>query len=219
MNTHSVKISKEQLSRLPAESFKGKICIVNTEAEAKEAIADLRKSKIIGFDTETKPSFKRGQINIVSLMQLSTHETCYLIRLNKLGMPDELKNLLEDESVLKIGLSTHDDFHNLEKLSHLEPKGFIDLQVFVKDYGISDNSLSKIYAILFGKRISKGQRLSNWEAQELTAAQQAYAALDALACIRIHDRLTQVGFNPEESEYLVEEEDSETGEVVGDTKA
>lgn len=211
MNRSIVKISKEQLAQLPVEHYRGEIHIINTEQEVGEAIRILRENDVLGFDTETKPSFKKGQINLVSLLQLSTRTTCFLFRLNKVGMPDELRELLEDENIKKIGLSVHDDFHHLQKLKYLEPRGFIDLQTYVKDYGIADNSLTKIYAIMYGKRISKGQRLSNWEAADLSAGQQAYAALDALACIRIFDTLNSVGFDPETSPYLVKEEDNEEG--------
>lgn len=213
MNQSIVKISKEQLAKLPVEHFRGEIHIINTEQEAGEAIRILRENDVIGFDTETKPSFKKGQINLVSLMQLSTRTMCFLFRLNKVGMPEELRELLEDENIKKIGLSVHDDFHHLQKLKQLEPRGFIDLQSYVKDYGIADNSLTKIYAIMYGKRISKGQRLSNWEATDLSAGQQAYAALDALACIRIFDTLNSIGFDPQTSPYLVIEEDNAEGDI------
>lgn len=195
-------ISKELLNELPAEKFEGEITVVDTESAIAPAVAALRSCGTIGFDTETRPSFKKGTTHMVSLLQLSTPDICYLFRLNKTGLTQSLISLLEDESITKIGLSTHDDFHNLQKLSALNPGGFIELQSFVKDYHISDNSLTKIYAILFGKRISKGQRLSNWEAETLTAAQQAYAALDAYACIRIHSFLKSGLFNSLTSPYI-----------------
>lgn len=178
-------IDKETLSKLPAESFTGRIEIVQTEASAKKAMTFLMEQKVIGFDTETRPSFRKGDNHKVALMQLSTDNVCFLIRLNRLGLFPELKDLLESKSVIKIGLSTKDDFHVLNRLAPVEPKGFIELQSLVKEHGIGEASLTKIYALLFGKRISKAQRLTNWEAVELTAAQQRYAALDAYACLRI----------------------------------
>lgn len=196
-----VSISKAELANLPAASYTGNIHLVDSPDKVAAAVDALRAAPIIGFDTETRPSFKKGQTFQVALLQLSTRTDCYLIRLNKIGLPDGIKKILEDESKLKIGVSLHDDFHNLHRIYTLSPKGFIDLQPFVKDFLIADNSLSRIYAILFGKRISKGQRLTNWEAADLTPAQQAYAAFDALSCIQIYDHLTANRFSPENSKY------------------
>lgn len=196
-----LSISKQQLALLPAAKFEGRIVIVENARQAAEAIEYLRGADLIGFDTETRPSFKKGSLNEVALVQLSTRDTCFLFRLCRIGLPDELKKILEDSEITKIGLSVHDDFHNLHRLSDFEPAGFIDLQSFVKNYRIADNSLSRIYAIVFGQRISKGQRLSNWEAEHLSSAQQAYASLDALACIRIYENLLSGSFDPESSPY------------------
>lgn len=188
-NTQLQTISKEELSVLDAEEFKGRIVLVQTAATAVKAMRFLMEQPIVGFDTETRPSFKKGQIHKVALIQLSTPDTCFLIRLNRLGIFPELKEFLESDSVKKIGLSTKDDFHALNRLSPVEPKGFVELQQMVKTCGIGEASLTKIYALLFGKRISKGQRLTNWEAVELTEAQQRYAALDAWACLRIYNHI------------------------------
>lgn len=208
-NRRIVSIAKDDLANLPAASFDGNIILVDSEQAAADAVRELMNEEIIGFDTETKPSFKRGQSNKVALLQLSTHNTCYLFRLNHIGVTEPVKRLLEDENILKIGLSIHDDFHNLRKICDLNPGGFIDLQQYVKDYMIADNSLSRIFAILFDLRISKGQRLSNWEAEELTPHQQGYAALDAFACIKIYEYLKEGNFNPLSSAYLKElEEDT-----------
>lgn len=200
-NERMVSISKTELAELPIATFKGKIVVIDKPEEVDSAVAELNKESEIGFDTETKPSFKRGQSNLVSLLQLSTHDTCYLFRLNRIGAPDSLKALMENPDILKIGVSIHDDFHNLRKLGELEPGGFIDLQSYVKKYYILDNSLARIYGILFGERISKGQRLTNWEAPTLTPHQQSYAALDAYACIKIYDYLNVFGFDAKSSPY------------------
>lgn len=194
-------ITKQELSALPMVTYSGSIFLIDSEEKALEAAEILRREKIIGFDTETKPSFKRGQTNNVALLQLSTRTSTFLIRLNHIGLPSSVKAILEDKNIIKIGVSIHDDFHNLRKLYDLTPDGFIDLQSFVKDFGIADNSLARIYAILFGMRISKGQRLSNWEADELTVHQQAYAALDAMACVEIYEYLTAGNFIAEESPF------------------
>lgn len=205
---YKLSISKEDLAKLPAAHYHGKICVVEKEEDVTQAVAYLRNSDVVGFDTETRPSFKKGQTNTVSLLQLSTRDISFLFRLNKLGMPAAVKEFIEDPDVLKIGLSIHDDFHNLNKITEISPGGFIDLQSFVKNYRIADNSLARIYAIVFGQRISKGQRLTNWEASSLTENQQAYAALDSLACIEIYDRIMSGEFNPEASVYKVPAEDT-----------
>ena len=184
-------ITKEQIAELAVEVFPCPIYVVNAEEEANKAVEILRKYKLIGFDTETKPNFKKGQKNKIALIQLSTNEFCYLFRLNKMGIPASLKNLLHDSSITKIGLSLKDDFAAMAGRTKSEMLSFIDLQNMVDDYGIEDKSLQKIYAILFDKRISKAQRLSNWEAETLTEAQKAYAAIDAWACLKIYEKLKE----------------------------
>ncbi len=187
--THT--ISKEEIAQLPVEEFAGRIITVNTQAEADKAVDYLGRFSATGFDTETRPSFKKGQHYKISLMQIATEDTCFLFRLNFIDIPESLKNFLRSGDVLKIGLSLRDDFGAIRKRTDVLPANFLDLQNFVGKYGIEDASLQKIYAILFGKKISKGQRLSNWEAELLTDSQKKYAALDAWACLRIYNLLNQ----------------------------
>lgn len=198
---YGVSIGKEALSALPAADLDLPVHVVDTEAGVVSAAEALRNADIIGFDTETRPSFRRGERHTVALMQLSTRTDCFLIRLNKIGLPESIRSILEDPAKLKIGLSVKDDFNSLHKKFELTPAGFIDLQLFVKQFAIIDNSLSRIYAILFNERISKGQRLTNWEAETLTTHQQNYAALDARACITIYDKLSTEGFSPKDSPH------------------
>lgn len=190
-----LKISKEQVNELPLETFEGKIIVVDHLRQVDEALNYLLSQKVVGFDTETKPAFKRGQVNKVALIQLSSEERCFLFRLNKIGYPDALEDFFCNPRIKKIGLSLRDDFAALRKRSDRKPVNFIDLQTFVDQYGIEDNSLQKIYAILFGKKISKNQRLSNWEANKLSEAQKSYAAIDAWACLRIYNYLIQTTIN------------------------
>lgn len=204
-----ISISKQQLALLPVEHYGGTITVIDNMAAVGTAVATLRQAGLIGFDTETRPSFKKGQTYSVSLLQLSSDNECFLFRLNKIGLPDQLKELLEDETVTKIGLSLKDDFRNLHKNYGFEPGGFIDLQDFSSKWHISDKSLTKMYGILFGKRISKSQRLSNWEAEQLAEAQQHYAALDAHACVRIYSYLKNGEFHPETSQYKITEQNAE----------
>jgi ribonuclease D len=184
-------ITKQELAELEKVNFEGEIYVIDHPAEVDNAVAYLSTKSALGFDTETKPAFKRGQVNNVALLQLATEDECFLFRLNKIGYPESLEKLLCNESVKKIGLSLRDDFAALRKRTGKKPQNFIDLQLFVDKFGIEDNSLQKIYAIIFGKKISKSQRLSNWEAAELTPAQQSYAAIDAWACLKIYNYLTQ----------------------------
>ncbi len=190
------KIDKEAFNQLPVIGHTGNIVVANNEEQAEAAIAAIRDSRsVVGFDTETRPAFVKGVSYKVCLVQLSVGKTAYLFRLNLMnGLPACLKQLLEDNTVIKVGLSTHDDFQNLRKWDEtLAPRAVIELQHLVKGYGIEEMSLAKIYALLFGKRISKRQRLTNWEAPSLTDKQLAYAAFDAVACVEIYTELTRMG--------------------------
>ena len=207
---HVVSIDKQVLNEMPRVTFPGRIHVIDAISQVKRAVAALSKAPIVGFDTETRPCFHRGERHSVALLQLASEDDAFLFRLNKTGIPEGLKLYLEDPQHIKVGLSTNDDFHQLIRICPaLQPAGFIELQELVKRYDITDMSLQKIYAILFQQKISKGQQLTNWEAPQLTDAQQAYAAIDAWACIRINNHLQSGQFIPEESPYwheLVEED-------------
>lgn len=185
-------ITKEELSDLPAAHFDGRIIVVQTVKEVDAALAYLYQQTAVGFDTETRPAFKKGQKNKISLIQLASEDTCFLFRLNYIDFPESLITFLSDEKVAKIGLSLKDDFSAMKKRSSFMPKGFVDLQQMVQIYGISDQSLQKIYGILFGEKISKSQRLSNWDVDILSDAQKKYAALDAFACLKIYNKLKEL---------------------------
>ena len=203
-----VSIEKEKINEMPLFEYDGNIYIVDTLSQVNAAVAHLRKHPLVGFDTETRPSFKRGERHSVALLQLSTATDAFLIRLNKTGIPAPLKHYLENPDIIKVGLSTTDDFHQLTRLCDIHPAGFVELQQLVKQYDITNMSLQKIYAILFQQKISKGQQLTNWEAPQLSDAQQRYAAIDAWACLRIYEHLQSGAFVPEQSPYwheLVEE--------------
>lgn len=184
-------ISKEALALLPTEVFEGRIIVIQTEDEAEKAAQYLSKFDIIGFDSETRPAFKKGHLNKIALIQLSTIDICFLFRTNLIGIPDCLSNILTNPDIMKIGISIHDDFSAINGRKKLKPQNFVELQRMVKSYGIEDASLQRIYGILFDKRISKRQRLTNWEAEILSDAQKNYAALDAWACLRIYNKLIE----------------------------
>ena len=190
------KISKEELESLPIVEFTGNIHVVNDFEQAKIAVDAIREARtLIGFDTETRPSFQKGVSYKVALIQLSVGNTAYLFRLKKMGgIGEDLKALLEDPNCIKVGLATNDDFNNIRKWDKtLQQRGIIEIQGLVKNYGIEDMSLAKIYGILFRLKISKRQRLTNWEADELTDKQLQYAALDAVACVDIYNELLTMG--------------------------
>lgn len=186
------KYDKAKIPTLPRVVFEGRIVVVLNEHEAEKAVRYLLSQPILGVDTETKPSFRKGCQHAVSLLQVSSHDICFLFRLNLLGMSPSVKRLLEDQTVPKIGLSWHDDLMMLHRLGDFEPGNFIDLQHHVKEIGVEDLSLQKLYANFFGQRISKRERLTNWETDMLNDKQKMYAALDAWACIMLYEELVRL---------------------------
>ncbi|MCM1449675.1 MAG: 3'-5' exonuclease domain-containing protein 2 [Clostridiales bacterium] len=192
-----ISIDKQQIQPMPIARFTGRTIAIENAADALQAVTYLSKQERLGFDTETRPSFRKGDNHNVALIQLATESECFLFRINKFGFSTPLVQLMENSNVLKIGLSTKDDFHGLNKLTPCAPAGVVELQTLVKEYDIADMSLQKIYAILFGEHISKGQRLTNWEADKLSEHQMGYASLDAWACLRIYDYLKSGAFHPD----------------------
>ena len=186
-------ITKAEIATMPKVLFEGRIFVIYTEADADKAVEYLQTQQIVGVDTETRPSFKRGTTHKVALLQIATADTCFLFRLNRIGMPASLQDFLMSDT-LKIGLSLKDDFMMLRRCKnmHAEEGNWIELQDYVGRFGIEDRSLQKIYANLFGQKISKNQRLSNWEAETLTESQIKYAATDAWACVEIYKCLAEM---------------------------
>lgn len=185
------KIDNEQTASLPAIEFRGEIRIIDREEQIDEACRYLAAQSVIGFDTETRPSFKAGVSYRVSLLQLSSSERCYLFRLNKIPLAKSILRLLENPALKKIGADVAGDLRSLRQLRHFRDGGFIDLQAIASEWGIEEKSLRKLSAIVLHKRVSKAQRLSNWESSSLTDKQQLYAATDAWACVRIYEKLLQ----------------------------
>ena len=194
LNRFEHTISKDAVNSLPVENYSGEIVVVNNLQQLDKCLSELYNEKIVGIDTETRPNFKKGAApNKVALLQIATDRKAFLIRLNKIGMPNTLLHFLEDNSILKVGLSLKDDLQAIRIVSNIQDtSSLIDLQTVVKSFGIEEQSLQKIYAIVFGQKISKRQRLTNWEAPELTLLQQKYAALDAYACLKIYKELGTV---------------------------
>jgi ribonuclease D len=185
-------ITKEEIATFDKEEFNGRILVIDTPDGVDQAVNYLSGFSCLGFDTETRPTFKKGNLNSVALIQLATNKQCYLFRLNKIGFSPALIRLLSDPNIRKVGLSLNDDFTSMSRRMRFIPQGFVDLQKIVSEHDIADTSLQKIYALLFHKKISKSQQLSNWEAKRLSDAQIQYAALDAWACLRIYEKLNFV---------------------------
>ena len=186
------KYDKTRLAELPAVRFDGKIVIILTEQEAEKAVRYLLSQPSVGVDTETRPSFRKGDIHLVSLLQVSTHNICFLFRLNRIGLCKPVIELLENQRVPMIGLSWHDDLMSLHRRGAFSPGLFIDLQKEVEKLGIEDQSLQKLYANIFGEKISKSQRLTNWDADVLNIKQKMYAATDAWACLRLYEEIARL---------------------------
>ncbi len=184
-------ISDEELSELPLSFFEGKIHLIEKVEQLTDAVNYLKKQPILGFDTETRPTFKKGQNHQVALLQLSTADEAFLIRTNLIGLSPGLIKVLASPSILKIGAAIRDDIKILQRISAFKPGGFVELQEMVKLYGIENFSLKKLAAIVCNVRISKSQRLTNWEAPILTEQQQIYAATDAWIAYLIYIGLTE----------------------------
>ena len=191
-----VRTDKILIPTLPRYTFEGRIIVIQSENEANRAVAFLRTKKIVGIDTETRPSFRRGQQHKVALIQIATPDICFLFRLNYMGFPDSLIKLLEDTQIAKVGLSLKDDIHQLEQRHPgFNPQNFIDLQQIATRMGIEDMSLAKLFANFFRQRISKNAQLSNWEADALDEKQRVYAATDASACLLLYSRMQELVSN------------------------
>ena len=186
------KIDKETVSKLKKVVFYGKIIVIYTHQEAERAVDYLLSQPILGFDTETRPSFEKGKQYKCALLQVATTTSCFLFRLNQLGMCPAVQRLLSDSKVTKVGLAWNNDILSLHQLGPFNQGTFIDLQDIVREIGIEDQSLVKIYANLFNERISKTDRLSNWERDVLKDSQKVYAAIDAWACIRIYQEVMRL---------------------------
>lgn len=210
------KFDKHKINDLPQILFEGRVIVIQSESEAEKAVDYLLNAEILGVDTETRPAFKRGQAHKVSLLQVSTKDTCFLFRLNLIGMPPSVIRLLTDTTVPKIGLSWHDDICSLRRRAEFTPGLFVDIQNMVGKIGVEDLSLQKLYANLFGRKISKRQRLTNWDADVLTDKQKLYAATDAWACINLYYEILRLEAT---GDYTLEKSMDETHKVDAETSA
>lgn len=174
---------------MPVAAFEGEVIVVDREEQVHDAVTYLRTQPVIGVDTEARPSFQRGTHYPTALVQIASHERCYLFRLTHVGMPQELADLFADEKIKKVGLAFRDDINGLRRRRNFVPANCVDIQSMVAQYGILDLGLQKIFAICFGKKISKAQQLTNWENSHLTPEQARYASTDAWATLLIYEDL------------------------------
>ena len=192
---------------MPVEAFEGEVMVIDRPEQVADAVAYLRQQKVVGVDTESRPSFQRGVHYPTALVQIADHARCYLFRLTHIGMPQELADFFADPSVCKVGLAFRDDINGLRRRRNFKPVNCIDIQQMVVQYGILDLGLQKIYAICFGRKISKTQQLTNWENTHLTPEQARYASTDAWATLLIYeDLLAHEQLSPQEIETLQREE-------------
>lgn len=191
-NTFSPHIDKTAIQALPVTFFEGEVIVVDKPEMVADAAAYLRQHTVLGVDTEARPSFKRGVHYPTALVQISTLDRCYLFRLTHVGMPVEIAAIFANPNICKVGLAFKDDINGLRRRRDFKPANCIDLQSMVCQYGIMELGLQKIFAIIFGKKISKAQQLTNWENSHLTAEQARYASTDAWATLSIYLALQQV---------------------------
>ena len=182
-------ISKELIQWMPVVAFEGEVIVVDREEQVAQAVAYLKTQRVIGVDTEARPSFQRGIHYPTALVQIASHERCYLFRLTHIGMPQALADIFADPNICKVGLAFKDDINGLRRRRDFTPANCVDVQSLVAQYGIMDLGLQKIFAICFGKKISKAQQLTNWENSHLTPEQARYASTDAWATLLIYEDL------------------------------
>lgn len=187
------RISTEEVNALPMKAYEGPIVLVDAIEKVQEAVNEIRRYKVVGFDTESKPAFKKGESYPIALLQFATPSKVYLFRVNKIGLPASINNLLADGGLIKLGIALHDDIKDLLKLGVSNPQGFVDIHSLIKDRGVINTGLRKLAAMILGFRISKSQQTSNWENEVLNERQQVYAATDAWVCLKIYEKLVTEG--------------------------
>ncbi len=186
------RISTDEVNALPMLAYEGKIVLVDKVEQVKEAVKEIEQYTIIGFDTESRPAFSKGESYPVSLLQFATPKKVYLFRVNVIGMPEGVSRLLSNPKLIKLGIALHDDIKDLKQLGVSNPQGYQDIHSFIKDKGVINTGLRKLAAMILGFRISKSQQTSNWENEVLNERQQVYAATDAWVCLKIYEKLKEL---------------------------
>lgn len=203
------RISKEAVQTMPLAQFEGDVIVIDQESQVDEAVGYLTRQTVLGVDTEARPSFTRGVHYPTALVQIATEERCYLFRLTHVGMPKGLAAVFANPNICKVGLAFRDDLNGLRRRRDFKPQNCVDLQSIVGKYGILDLGLQKIFAICFGKKISKAQQLTNWENSHLTAEQSRYASTDAWATLLIYNELMNTQPLPKKQAEMLRRADLE----------
>jgi len=186
------RISTEEVNTLPMRAYEGKIVLVDKIEQVEEAAKEIEKFEVVGFDTESRPAFKKGESYPVSLLQFATPKKVYLFRVNLIGIAPAVNRLLSNPNLIKLGIALHDDIKDLRQLGVDNPQGYQDIHSFIKDKGVINTGLRKLAAMILGFRISKSQQTSNWENEVLNERQQVYAATDAWVCLKIYEKLKEL---------------------------
>ncbi len=192
---HKTTITSDELNLLPLKAFKGKISVITEAVTLRAAVREIQKHDVVGFDTETRPSFKRGQSYKVALLQLAIPNKVFLIRIHQTGLPQELVSIFENSDIIKAGVAIHDDIKALQKINKFQPISFIELSTMAKASGLQVESVKKLAGLLLKFRISKSAQTSNWESPTLTEKQIEYAATDAWVCLEIYQHLKRNYFH------------------------
>ncbi len=182
-------ISSEELNALPLMAFNGNVVLITETSKLPSFLKDIQKHNVVGFDTETRPSFKRGQTHKVALLQLAIPGKVFLIRIHQTGLPEEIVSLFENPDIIKAGVAIHDDIKALQQINKFQPISFIELSTMAKASGLQVESVKKLAGLLLGFRISKSAQTSNWELPTLSDKQLEYAATDAWVCLEIYHHL------------------------------
>uniref|UniRef100_UPI0040475C0D 3'-5' exonuclease n=1 Tax=Roseivirga sp. TaxID=1964215 RepID=UPI0040475C0D len=187
-------ISKEELMELPLSQYEGKVVIAASEETIREALREIGQFSVVGFDTEARPTFKKGQIRQISLIQIATDDKVYLLRIMQTGLMDCIVDFMENPNIVKVGIGLDDDFNLLNRLRSFDKRGFLDLNIRFKEIGAENIGARNLAGMMLGIRISKSAQTSNWEAEEYTDKQISYAATDAWICLEIYRALQDLGF-------------------------
>lgn len=187
------RITSEEVNALPLKAYEGKIILIEKQEDIEKAVSEIEQHAVVGFDTESRPAFQKGEFYNVSLLQFAIPEKVFLFRINLTGLTPRICSLLENAHVIKMGVALRDDIIDLKKLRMFNPQGFKDLHSLIKKHGVINSGLRKLAAMILGFRISKSQQTSNWENTVLNQRQQVYAATDAWVCLKIYDKLNDLG--------------------------
>ncbi len=188
------EITKHQVNELPLQRYEGKVVVVSNAEQLAQALQELNQAPVIGFDTESKPTFRKGDYNPVAMIQMAVPGKVYLIRINLTGFTEELRALFSNEKVVKAGISIRDDIKDLQKLAYFRPVNVVDLNNLAQEIGVLNIGVRSLAGIFLGIRISKSQQTSNWERETLSPSQLTYAATDAWVCLKIYEKLEEKGY-------------------------